>query len=106
MTSKMTIGKKLFLSFGAALVLTLVVSLVALQSLGSLGAMLDRVMNKTARKQYLACSIDTGEADVVAAERGVLLRALTKEQTLMERNNRDFGQALESMKNQASSSCP
>ena len=36
--SQMTIGKKLFLSFGAALVLTLVVSCLALESYGTLGA--------------------------------------------------------------------
>ena len=36
--SQMTIGKKLFLAFGAASVLTLVVSCLALEGFGTLGA--------------------------------------------------------------------
>jgi methyl-accepting chemotaxis protein len=98
MTSKMTIGKKLFMSFGAALVLTLVVSFVALQSIGSVDGMLREVINKTAKKQYLACAIDVGESDALAAEQGLVVRTLTRETALMEKNNREFGQAIESMK--------
>ena len=106
MKSQMTIGKKLFLSFGGALLLTLVVSFVAMESIASLGAALDRVMNKTAAKQYLACTIDAGESDVVAAERGVVLRALTKEQAHLERSGVEFNQAFEGMKKQASEFVP
>ena len=106
MTSKMTIGKKLFLSFGGVLLLTMIVSFVALQSLGSLEAGLDRIMNKVAKKQYLACTIDTEESNALAAERGLTVRALTKEQALMEKNNQDFAMAMENMKTSAAEIVP
>ncbi len=98
MMSEMTIGRKLYLSLGSALVLTLMVSVVSLQSIGSLGALVERGMNKLGKKQYLACSIDNAESDAVAAERGLVLRALTKEATLMDKGNSDFGEAVERMK--------
>ncbi len=106
MKSQMTIGKKLFLSFGGAALLTLIVSFFALQSIGTLGAMLDRIISRTSQKQYLACTIDTGESDVVAAERGIVLRGLTKDQNLLEQSNREFTEAMDGMKNRASEFVP
>ena len=95
--SKMTIGKKLFLSLGGALVLTLAVSIVSLASISSLEDILDRAIHRQARKQFLACTVDTAQADALAAERGLTLRAFTQEATLLENNNRDFGEAAERM---------
>ena len=106
MKSKMTIGKKLFISSGAALVLTLVVSFVAMQSIGSLAGILSDVINKTAKKQYLACAIETGESDALAAERGIVVGTLTKETALVEKNNREFGQAIDGMKKKVSEFIP
>ena len=106
MKSEMTIGKKLLLSVGGALIATLAVSYVSLESIGSLGALLERATSRQARKQFLACSIDTAGADALAAERGLVLRALTNEATAMAKNNRDFGEAAEGMKKSASEFVP
>ena len=79
MTSQMTIGKKLILSFGAALALTLMVSALALEGFSSLGADMNRVINVNARKLFLATDINATQSDMLAAERGILARAFMKD---------------------------
>jgi methyl-accepting chemotaxis protein/methyl-accepting chemotaxis protein-1 (serine sensor receptor) len=93
MKSQMTIGKKLFLSFGSALLLTLIVGGVAFWAIGSLGASIAEVANMTARKQVLAASIDTNLSDVIAAERGLVARAYMKDRATVEQYNQDFHKA-------------
>ncbi len=93
MKSKMTIGKKLFLSFGAALVLTLTISFVSLNGIGDVGGVCDQLAKVTARKQFLASGIGNAMTAALAAERGILVRAFMKDRPAMEQNNRDFGQS-------------
>jgi CHASE3 domain sensor protein len=73
--SNMTIGKKLFLSFGAALALASGIGFGALRSIGSLQGQMQQLIAKDARKLYLAADINTALSDVIAGERGILLRA-------------------------------
>lgn len=98
MASQMTIGKKLFGSFGASLALTLVVGGTALWLISSLGASLNKIANVTARKQFLAAEIDGSQSDMLAAERGILLMTLTKEPALVAKYSQDFQQAASEMK--------
>jgi methyl-accepting chemotaxis protein len=98
MASQMTIGKKLFVSFGAALALTLVVGGASLWLISNLGASLTKLANVTARKQFLASEIDMGESDFLAAERGILLRTMTKEPALVAEYNQDFQNSTTAMK--------
>ncbi|HEX4807799.1 MAG TPA: methyl-accepting chemotaxis protein [Bryobacteraceae bacterium] len=85
MGSQMTIGKKLFLSFAAALALTLVISFVALQSFGSVGGEAKKLVGTDARELYLAGVIDSAMSDVIAAERGILLRAYMNDYATVEK---------------------
>jgi methyl-accepting chemotaxis protein/methyl-accepting chemotaxis protein-1 (serine sensor receptor) len=94
MKSQMTIGKKLFLSFGAALALTLVVSLFALQSIGSLGGSLDKAIKVNARKRYLASDMSTVMSDLTAGERGIIARSYMKDKATSEKYNQEFGQSV------------
>ena len=98
MASEMTVGKKLFGSFGASLLLTLIVGGTSLWLISSLGASLNKTANDTAKKQLLASEIDTNESDMVAAERGILLRTLTREPALVAQYNQDFQDATSLMK--------
>jgi methyl-accepting chemotaxis protein len=98
MASQMTIGKKLFGSFGASLLLTLIVGGTSLWLISSLGAGLNKTVNVTARKQLLTAQIDTNDSDMLAAERGILLRALTREPALVAQYNQDFQNASSSLK--------
>src|ERR1035441_10433011 len=90
MKRQMTIGRKLFLSFGAALVLTLAMSFLALNDIGNLGGMTDKLVKVSAKKQSLSGDINTRMADILAAERGILVRAYMKDKATMEQYNQDF----------------
>ena len=98
MASQMTIGKKLFGSFGAAIALTLVVGGTSLWLISGLGASLKKTINSTARKQLLAAGIDMGESDMLAAERGILLRAMMKDTALVAQYSQDYQTAVSEMK--------
>jgi CHASE3 domain sensor protein len=90
MTSQMTIGKKLFVSFGASVALTLILGGTSLWLISNMGASLNKIANVTARKQFLASEVDMSESDLLSAERGILLRTLTKEPALVAQCNEDF----------------
>jgi methyl-accepting chemotaxis protein/methyl-accepting chemotaxis protein-1 (serine sensor receptor) len=94
MTSQMTIGKKLFLSFGAALALTLAVCALALYGFSSLGADMNKVVNVNARKLYLATDINGLQSDMVAAERGIIARGFMKDKATVEKYNQGFGESV------------
>ncbi|HXS76223.1 MAG TPA: methyl-accepting chemotaxis protein [Terracidiphilus sp.] len=98
MTSQMTIGKKLFASFGASVALTLVLGGTSLWLISNMGASLSKMANVTARKQFVASEIDMGESDLVSAERGILLRTFTKEPALVAQYNEDFKNASSLLK--------
>lgn len=86
----MTIGQKLFMSFGAALALTLAVSGLALWNIGSLGGSLDKVIKVNAMKRYLASDISTIMSDFTAEERGILARAFMKDKATVNKYNQEF----------------
>ncbi len=90
MKSQMTIGKKLFGGFGAALLLTIVVGVTAFWTVGSLGTSINKLVNVNAQKRYLASQIDMNESDMVAAERGILARAYMKDSAAVSQYNQDF----------------
>ncbi|HEX4232158.1 MAG TPA: methyl-accepting chemotaxis protein [Bryobacteraceae bacterium] len=81
----MTIGRKLFWAFGAALAITLVLGFAALRSFGSLGGQVRRLAGTEQRKLYLAGAINTAMSDIIAAERGVLLRAYMNDYVTVEK---------------------
>jgi methyl-accepting chemotaxis protein len=86
----MTIGRKLFLGFGGALALTFTVSAVALYSISTLGELNDTLVNVTAQKRFLSSDITTAIAEILAAERGILVRAYMKDPATMEQYHHDF----------------
>ena len=90
MMSQMTIGRKLYLSFGGALALTLLTSVVSLNGVSDLGGTCNQLAKVTARKQLLAGAIGTEITTVLAAERGILVRAFMKDRPTMLQYNQDF----------------
>ncbi|MBS1998433.1 MAG: hypothetical protein JSS86_19045, partial [Cyanobacteria bacterium SZAS LIN-2] len=106
MASQMTIGKKLFGSFGACLALTLVVGGTSLWLISGLGASINKLAHVTARKQFLAAEIDGTESDMLAAERGILLRSMMKDAALVAQYNQDYQTAASEMKSQLQEMTP
>ena len=94
----MTIGKKLFLSFGAALVLTLVVSVVSLLGISSLGSGMDKLIKVNARKVYLAGDLGAALSDFVSLERGIMVRSFMKDKASIEKYNQQFRETAEKAK--------
>jgi len=90
MASQITIGKKLFGGFGAALVVTLIVGGTAIWVIGNLGTSINKLVNVNAKKQFLATQIDVNESDMIAAERGILLRVYMKDMATANQYNQDF----------------
>jgi methyl-accepting chemotaxis protein len=82
----MTIGKKLFMSFGAALALTLGLAYSSLRSLGHLSAALDTALNQTARGTEIAGQMDTSAAYLRTGQRGVILYSILKEPGMVKKS--------------------
>ncbi len=79
MNSKMTIGKKLTLSFAGLIVMLVALSGTFLSVVGTLKENFDVAVDKTARKITLAGTLDTAESDMLAWERAMMLYTFAKE---------------------------
>src|SRR5574340_277004 len=94
MKSQMTIGKKLFLSSGAALVLTMAVAFVALQSIGALGDSIHRLIHVEMKTQFLAGEVKNAVSDAISLERGIMVRAFMKDHATIQKYNGQFRETL------------
>jgi len=106
MASQMTIGKKLFSSFGACVALSLAVGGTSLWLISSLGSSINKVAHVTARKQFLAAEIDGAESNMLAAERGILIRSMMKDAALVAQYNQDYQNAASAMKSELQEMTP
>jgi methyl-accepting chemotaxis protein/methyl-accepting chemotaxis protein-1 (serine sensor receptor) len=95
MNSQMTIGKKLFLTFGAALAATLIMGIAAFLAIGALGESTDKLIRVQARKLFLAGDINTTLSDLLAEDRGILARAFIRDRATMDKYNDEFGVSMQ-----------
>ena len=79
MIQRMTIGKKLMVSFGALVVLTLVLGFTSMSSITGLGSLLDTAVNKTSRKLDLAGRIRASVYSMRWSARGIVLSVALKD---------------------------
>jgi len=86
----MTIGKKIYLSFAGALGIGIVTAAAGFSSMGDLGQTVDKLVHENARRQYLAGQMEFGVTNLLAIERGVEIRAFTKDAAAVEELNRQF----------------
>ena len=86
----MTIGKKLFIGSGSALFMTALMGVVALVGVNRIGHNIANTSGPEARKLYLAGDIDTGMAEFIGWERGMLARAYMHDMSTEEQNNQGF----------------
>jgi methyl-accepting chemotaxis protein len=83
---QMTIGKKLLISVGSLLIMTLAIGLASLNSINSLAARLDTVTQKTSKRLKLAGVIATCGSDMLSAQRGVALYTFGKSPEMVEQS--------------------
>src|ERR1700733_6840739 len=91
MTNKMTIGKKLYTSFGAVLMLTLGVGFIGINGIDNISTASDKLIKVYVAKRGLANNVKFQMASILASERGIMVRAYMKDKPTMLQYNQDFG---------------
>lgn len=94
----MTIGRKLFTSFGVALALTLIQGAMSILAIGGLGRDLHKVIHVNSRKVFLAGAVKTAVSDLISEERGIIARSLLKDRATVDKYNQDFHESLAQLK--------
>lgn len=80
MLRQMTIGKKLLISVGSVLLMSVAQGLTSLKSTTDLNTSLENATQKTARRLQLVGLIDAAGSDMLAAERGIIMNSFAKQQ--------------------------
>jgi methyl-accepting chemotaxis protein len=106
MLGKMTIGKKLFLSIGAALMAALIMGIMMFVSLSRVGAGMDRVVNVAAKKKYLANQMYIHLTEMISLERGMQIQAVLKNQALVDKFHEDYRTELTKLDGNATEFAP
>jgi methyl-accepting chemotaxis protein/methyl-accepting chemotaxis protein-1 (serine sensor receptor) len=79
MKSQMTIGKKLFGSFGASLTLTLIVGGTSIWIISLLGNRIHELVDVNAETQHVAVRMRASVSELKSTERAILIRVMTKD---------------------------
>jgi methyl-accepting chemotaxis protein/methyl-accepting chemotaxis protein-1 (serine sensor receptor) len=98
MKTKLTVGRKLGLSFGAIILLLVIVGWSSTSAIGKLEGALNLLGHQSERKMELAGIINTAESDMAAAERGMVLFAFNKDAASMDAAARRFQENLTQLK--------
>jgi methyl-accepting chemotaxis protein len=106
MFGKMTIGKKLFFSIGAALTASLVMGILMFVSLSRVSAGGDRIANEDAKKQNLANQIYSNLTQVISLESGMQIRAMMKDQAFVDKIHEYTRAELDKMNANAAAMAP
>jgi len=85
----MTISKKLYSSFGAALTATLVLGITAWTSMTHIGDQI-KVSSSSTHKLELAGEVETLTGNMLSSERGMIVRTLLRDQDAVEEYNAQF----------------
>ena len=94
----MTIGKKLMLSIGGTVVLTLVAAIVSVVSLSGMGDDMQALIKNNARRLFLAGDINAITSDMQAEERGMMAKSLMNDKAGSDRYNQDFNESAATLK--------
>ena len=81
----MTIGKKLYMSSGAALVITLIMGVAAIRNINALSTAIDGLAHISAHNLFLSGKINSLASDFLATQRGMLLCAHTNDKEGMRK---------------------
>src|SRR5579862_1618694 len=88
--SSLTIGKKLYTGVAVLSVLTFILGITAFVSVGNIGDNVHRMTSSTLKKQQLAHRLDYDAADLLADDRGILVRGFMKDVPTVEKYNQQF----------------
>jgi methyl-accepting chemotaxis protein len=91
----MTIQKKLSAGFGALLGTTLIIGCVAIRNVGTLGAGIDMLGHKTGHLVYVAGDVNNLTSDMLAQDRGILLRGFLKDPAGMQQAKEQYAKDMD-----------
>ncbi|WP_263375337.1 HAMP domain-containing methyl-accepting chemotaxis protein [Granulicella aggregans] len=97
----MTIAKKLYTGFGAALFISLLMGVVSLRNLGNLGENVTHLSVVSARCLYLSGDINNLSSDILGSARGMNLNAHTNQTAEVNRLHQVAVTELDRMKREA-----
>lgn len=100
MFAQWTIGKKLGLSLGFLVILTLAVGFVAWRAVSSLGDQLDTAINRTTAKILLADHISQLTDQISADNRGMMLGYMNKDAKFVQSNMADMADKRRTIDNE------
>jgi methyl-accepting chemotaxis protein len=105
-TTQQTIGKQLFLSFGATVTLALIMGAVTFLSLARMSTALTEIAAYSAHKQVLANAITGNLHELISLGGGIELRALLNDQATVDTYHRDYATELEKLKHNLAEMTP
>jgi methyl-accepting chemotaxis protein/methyl-accepting chemotaxis protein-1 (serine sensor receptor) len=95
----MTIGRKLYLSAGGALFLTVLMGTVALLGINGMGRSVASLSGAEALKLFLAGDMATRMTEFLSWERGIMVRAYMNDKPTMEQYNKGFHETAARLRN-------
>ena len=90
MRSQMTIGKRLFGSFGASLVLTLIVGGTSIWIISALGNRIHELVDVNAETQHVAVRMRASVSELKSTERAILVRVMMRDTAAAIQYDRDL----------------
>jgi methyl-accepting chemotaxis protein len=89
----MKIGTKLMVSFGVMMALVLAIGIGGLSSINRLRSAMNSAVNVAAKRTLLANQIVSETANIVALERGIVLRSILQQTQAVEKHKQEFRDA-------------
>src|SRR5579859_7059758 len=90
MRTKLTLGNKLIGCAAAMLAISILLSYSGISTIGTFKQQYDTAADKTVRKIELASAMVAATAEMVAAQRGVILAAFAKDASELEKYRENF----------------
>ena len=97
--SSLTIGKKIFGGVAVLVLCTLALGINSYLSVGSIGDRVHNMTSKTIQKQQLAHRMNFDASDLLAEDRGILVRGFMKDLPIVEKYNQQFAASSEDIQN-------
>jgi methyl-accepting chemotaxis protein len=101
-----SIGKKLFLSFGAAITASLLLASVTFLSIARINSSLDEIVDHSARRQLLARSISLNLSEMNSLVRGIEVHSLIKDPATVDEYHQQYQREVVGMSANATELAP
>ena len=106
MFQQMTIGKKLYLTCGGSLLLTLALGISSIANIGSLADLLHNSVSVTAEQQKISGDLNASSSELLAAIRGIQVRGALHDQATAEKYQQVYRQESDKIRQESGQMLP